>query len=247
MVITAQPFFNELDLLELKCRELEGVVDCHVVVESAMTFSGKPKPLYFADNAARFSQWNIDHTVIDLPADVGNWEREERTHQAIATRVSQLRPRVTIWVDTDELPRRDTVDRFLQTGQPAAKLELDYLAYYFDRVRRDICWRPSGISQGWQRVPRNRLLPCSIPRAGWHFEFFGGMETLLAKVDATSHAGEPAAVSFRRQLVAGNQDGLQSTEAYPFDQLPAYAQDNRNKYASWFSLKDTNGTDSGTG
>ena len=45
MIITAQLFFNELDLLEINANNLKGQVDAHVIVEATTTFTGLPKPL----------------------------------------------------------------------------------------------------------------------------------------------------------------------------------------------------------
>lgn len=67
MIYDAFLFFNELDLLELRLNILSPVVDRFVISESTVTFSGKPKPLYFHENKQRFSQFlsRIDHHVVD--------------------------------------------------------------------------------------------------------------------------------------------------------------------------------------
>ena len=41
-------FFNELDILELRLKMLNDVVDFFVITECDFTFSGKPKSLIFA-------------------------------------------------------------------------------------------------------------------------------------------------------------------------------------------------------
>ena len=67
MIYDAFLFFNELDLLDLRLNILSPVVDRFVISESRLTFSGKPKPLYFYENRQRFSQFldRIDHHVVD--------------------------------------------------------------------------------------------------------------------------------------------------------------------------------------
>ncbi|MEN9913146.1 MAG: hypothetical protein RLY66_554 [Candidatus Parcubacteria bacterium] len=65
-------FFNELDLLEMRLNILDPFVDHFVIVEATETFSGKPKPLYFADNKDRFKKWEhkiIHHVIRDTPVD----------------------------------------------------------------------------------------------------------------------------------------------------------------------------------
>jgi beta-1,4-mannosyl-glycoprotein beta-1,4-N-acetylglucosaminyltransferase len=46
--------FNELDLLELRLRELYDYVDYFVIVEATAKHNGEPKPLNFRDNLKRF-------------------------------------------------------------------------------------------------------------------------------------------------------------------------------------------------
>ena len=42
MIVDCFPFFNELDLLELRLNELKDVVDVFVLSEATLTFTGKP-------------------------------------------------------------------------------------------------------------------------------------------------------------------------------------------------------------
>lgn len=60
-------FYNELDLLELRMNILGDTVDYFVINEATITFTGKKKPLYFAENKERFKKWEdkIIHHVLD--------------------------------------------------------------------------------------------------------------------------------------------------------------------------------------
>lgn len=65
-------FFNELDLLEIRMNILYPSVDYFVIVECTETFSGKPKPLYYAENKERFAKFQnkiIHHVTTDAPKD----------------------------------------------------------------------------------------------------------------------------------------------------------------------------------
>ena len=53
-VVDIFPFFNELDVLEIRLNELDAVVDTFVIAESNETYGGDRKPLYLADNWNRF-------------------------------------------------------------------------------------------------------------------------------------------------------------------------------------------------
>jgi beta-1,4-mannosyl-glycoprotein beta-1,4-N-acetylglucosaminyltransferase len=70
------PFYNELDILEIRLNVLNEVVDYFILVESTRTFSGKKKELVFDKNKDRFSEFKhkIRHVVIDdseYDSDVG--------------------------------------------------------------------------------------------------------------------------------------------------------------------------------
>jgi beta-1,4-mannosyl-glycoprotein beta-1,4-N-acetylglucosaminyltransferase len=57
VVIDAFMFFNELDTLEIRLRELDGVVDQFVLLECAQALSGVKKPFLFELNKQRFSEF----------------------------------------------------------------------------------------------------------------------------------------------------------------------------------------------
>src|SRR5437016_2488172 len=67
MIIDAFPFLNELEILELRCEELLGVVDRHFLIESPTTFQGTSKPLYFTENQKLFKKYPITPIVVNLP------------------------------------------------------------------------------------------------------------------------------------------------------------------------------------
>ncbi|MBV8601341.1 MAG: hypothetical protein JO359_07235, partial [Candidatus Eremiobacteraeota bacterium] len=69
---------DELDLLELRMRILDSVVDRFVVCESPFTFRGAPKPLAFSAAGERFAPWSskIVALVYPGPASADPWENE---------------------------------------------------------------------------------------------------------------------------------------------------------------------------
>jgi len=68
-IVDVFPFFNELELLELRLRILSPYVDKFVLVECPQTFSGNFKPLYYQENKSRFTAWShkIQHSIITDP------------------------------------------------------------------------------------------------------------------------------------------------------------------------------------
>lgn len=73
------PFFNELDLLEIRLNHLAPFVDYFVITEATMTHAGNLKPLYFHENRDRFSKFEgkIIHQVVDdFPSTLNTFERD---------------------------------------------------------------------------------------------------------------------------------------------------------------------------
>lgn len=245
MIVTAQPFFNELDLLEIKCRELAGVVDAHVIVESRRTFTGIEKPLHFSDNRARFRGLPIIPVVVDLPEHAESpWIREGLTHREIRAVVRALSPEIVIWGDVDEIPRRDTVERFRAMKTNTASVDLDCVVFYFDRWNPGL--RPSASKIGFYDPAQNPQpwrgmvdIP-TVENAGWHFQYFqhGDRTHLLDKLRATSHAVEDDGVSewsMRRQVELGRLPGLERSQPYARERLPGFVQQHQGRFASSFS------------
>lgn len=240
MIITAQLFFNELELLELNCRNLAGAVDAHVIVEARTTFTGLPKPLHFEENKERFRGLNIIHEVIELdPRAESAWHREGESHQKLLAAVKKVAPEIVIWSDADELMDPACIGIFKANGGECMTLEMDHLIYYFDRVRPDIKDQNGKIAyfmagrpnQPWRGETHWPL----IYEAGWHLEYMGQRDHLAAKLAAISHAPEEGCVEMRRRVLEGERPGIDATVHYPLTKLPLYVQNNPGLYAHHFS------------
>jgi beta-1,4-mannosyl-glycoprotein beta-1,4-N-acetylglucosaminyltransferase len=115
-------FFNELDLLEIRLHELDPVVDKFVLVESPMTFTNQPKPLYYAENKDRFAQFNnkIIHIVLEdhpIPPHVHYHVNEGYQRNMIIRGLwgAKLSDQIII-SDVDEIPKRYELQSYLQPG-----------------------------------------------------------------------------------------------------------------------------------
>ena len=128
-------FFNEVELLKLRLKELDDVVDHFVLVESPTSFTGKPKPLYYQENAHLFQKFHskIIHIVIDSfpelngeeeiklltrfphlkeDAEKKHWFREGYSREAILQGLNGCKDSdVIIISDLDEIPRAEAVLR----------------------------------------------------------------------------------------------------------------------------------------
>jgi beta-1,4-mannosyl-glycoprotein beta-1,4-N-acetylglucosaminyltransferase len=78
MIIDCFPFFNELDILELRLNILNDCVDKFVLVEASKTQSLLDKPFYFEENKERFKPFldKIVHVKVEDHPSVGGWAME---------------------------------------------------------------------------------------------------------------------------------------------------------------------------
>src|SRR5579872_1761485 len=113
-------FFNELDLLKLRFEELYDVMDHFVIVESKISFTGKKKPLYFAENAHKFEKYKdkIIHIIIEefpnITGDVekDHWYREEYSRNMIMQGLTHCKDTDLVFIsDLDEIPSASAVQR----------------------------------------------------------------------------------------------------------------------------------------
>ena len=103
-------FFNELDVLELRLKELSPLVHRFVLVESDKTFTGNDKPLHFDENKERFAPYlnKIEHVIVrDMPpAEASAWDRETFQRDAILRGLSSADSNDLVMVgDVDEIPK----------------------------------------------------------------------------------------------------------------------------------------------
>lgn len=197
-VIDAVIINDELDMLELRLRTLENVVDEFIVVEAFQTHSGQPKPFHVQNHRGRFSRWEGRLSILaaDLTAD-HSWKREYQ-HRAFIKRgwdFAIARPGdLLIVADVDEIPRPEAI---AEIGPDGARLELDF--YYYNAHTR--------VNEGWSigvlpydaEADPNRVRTLAghdvptIQHAGWHFSYFGGADRIVGKLDAFMHHADVAA------------------------------------------------------
>lgn len=193
------PFFNELDLLEIRLHELSDVVDRFVLAESTVTFSGKPKPLIFAENRDRYAKFldRIEHIVVDdTPSDVRSpWDR--RTHQSnsLARGLTRMNgDDIIIFSDVDEIPRASAIraaPEYLQTPYDVLCIELR-MYNYFVNFESEERWLRSG-----PRAIRYRNLGRIEPLRKVKGPVSGGLRNAMRGLRAAYEMGRP----LRRTLI----------------------------------------------
>ena len=196
MIYDAFTFFNEFTQLEIRLRELDSVVDHFVVVESPWTFSGKRKPLWFWENRERFAYWlpRISHVVVEDMPNTGNaWANEYHQRNAIERGLLVHRhDDVILLSDVDEIPRADSVRTALRTLTSRSPILFDQTLYYYyvNCKAKQPAWYGTRMAfrdtvETLQQLRESWGL--TQPYAGWHYTYFGGVESIQAKLAGYSH------------------------------------------------------------
>jgi beta-1,4-mannosyl-glycoprotein beta-1,4-N-acetylglucosaminyltransferase len=201
-VFDAVIFSNELDLLELRYRELYPYVTKFVILEGKTTFTGIPKPLYFSDNRRQFS-FAGDKTVHGVysgrVAPSGSNDDPFRVESEQRVKMNQLLKQagiqyddLVIMSDTDEIPSTHTI-KLLQWCDEVPRvvhLELRNYLYSFEFPVDFSSWRASvHVYSQWTQYRHSRQSDVILSDAGWHCSFcFRDVEEFVFKMTAYSHA-----------------------------------------------------------
>ena len=203
-------FFNELDLLEFRLRELYDHVDCFVIIEADRTFQNKEKPFYYRDNIDRFRPWLdkiLSISITGMPVDTDTWGRERYQRDTILNGLDQANSEDIIMIgDVDEIPRTETIERLRNSTQsiwgfrmPLFNFKFNYMMHTQDyytvwsgAIRRSLLNSPEDF-----RRMRHILNQCPynfsddnvqiIEHAGWHFTYLGSEDFAKDKIQSFAH------------------------------------------------------------
>lgn len=189
------PFFNELDLLELRLMELDPVVDIFGLVELPVTFTGRKKALFFDQHKERFAPWMHKirvHTPAAYPVGghpMVDWFQRRQT----AKLFSDAKPDdLIVLSDVDEIPSRSAIRSFVAIP-PSHPWALQ-MALFYHRVdlMAPFTWNGTivsprsalGESPDMQELRDQRNTLPSIDNGGWHFSWLGTVEQIQDKLKA---------------------------------------------------------------
>ena len=123
-VVDTFPFFNELDLLEIRLNLLDPYVDCFILSEATKTFSGLAKPLYYNQNKDKFKKFSdkIIHNIVEdnTAPNLHPYERDifqkNSIKEVVLKNVSD--DDAIIWSDIDEVPNPEAIEELETFFQP---------------------------------------------------------------------------------------------------------------------------------
>lgn len=227
-------FNNELDVLELRLRELSPVVDRFVLVEAAETHSGLPKPLHFAANRERFAPWldRITAIALDrLPESDDAWVKENAQRNAILQGLPEVRDDDLVVVsDVDEIPR--AVALAAVARRPDILVAGFRLTHFHMRLNY-LQLKGDDPVFVWPVAARGRALKKASPQdlrnyrvtlqlrsrsakqlrghtvlrhAGWHFSYMGDDEHVRRKLASFAHRELANSDVLERHGIAGALD-----------------------------------------
>ena len=206
------PFFNELELLEVRLSEMYDHVDKFVILEAAETYRGKPKPLHFAKNRQLFEKYadKIIHVVIPGHSKhTRTWNREHFQRQQLMRGLKKCHKNDIIFLsDLDEIVKASRIQeiaRMLTSKEVDAvvceqKMYMGHLNRYVTEWNGTVCTS----YENFKRIPIRKmrevrhikprtLQKLDLPKviqmkdAGWHFTSMGGFERYKLKLESYSH------------------------------------------------------------
>ena len=205
------PFYNELDLLELRLSEHWDHVDHFVIAEANKTHQGYNKPFILEENWNRYKDFHekiIHIKVNDMPTHPNAWVLENFQRNALAQGFQDANDDDIIVIsDCDELLRGETFDfmkgdlvHSMWCGRnPLFLYKLNYMmvapqSYFVNAVAARKRWNFSpqemrNLSLQLSRLPidyedENMY---TIQNAGWHFSYFGDTEHAANKLRNFAH------------------------------------------------------------
>ncbi len=196
MLIDTFTFFNELDVLEIRLKELNPYVDYFVLVEGSKTQSGNEKPYYFEENKHKFEKYlnKIIHIKVDdWPERHSAWDFDIYQRQQIRRGIDIIGPEdsdIIMVSDVDEIPFPRVVPiinlpRFSVT-------QMFYHVYYYNlQVANGFRWNGT-VAAPWSDVKKTdihsfikRRDGCNpiyiIPDGGIHYGYQGGPDVVFHK------------------------------------------------------------------
>jgi hypothetical protein len=205
------PFYNELDLLDLRLSELYNHVDHFVIVEATTTFQSQPKRLYLKENWNRYRQYHdkIIHVIVDdAPGDPDAWVNDIFQRNSIMRGLVNADPDdICIIGDADEILRPEAIDHMRENPKdimafrtPYFNFKLNYMlinnqesyCVWIVACRRKMLTHPDAF-----RGTRFQLntLPWGYEdddlrmyeHAGWHFTYLGDTEFVKNKIRSFAH------------------------------------------------------------
>lgn len=208
---------GEADLLKIRIEEMRQMLQpvTFVVVESEYTFTGIKKE--FSSRPVIDSDIRINW-VVSGPVTNSAWHNERRQRNAIKSALLTLNASdddTIIISDVDEIPRSYAIQHYRKEFGLVA-LQMDMYYYYLNCLSARNEWILPRI-MSWEYlkdkepddVRRSGFNLCLF-KAGWHYCWQGGIDTMLTKFKSFSHQEPEVQALAKRNVLNGKLDRLES-------------------------------------
>ena len=243
-VVDITLFNNELELLDLRVKILEDVVDFFIVKEATHTFQGDPKELL----SKAYNHPKVFTYVVEFSPGMDTWQRDrfQRGVQVDLTAYGINEDAIVMTSDLDEIPNPEAVEWVRDNFNPSAMYALEQRMHqYYLNVRNlsepwsgtRICSMERYRLMDAETMRHSQHLCMTLPDAGWHWSFLGGEKQIEKKIRSYAHEeydNEETIQQIAKRMLY-NEDvfnrGFQ-LQTVPLDEsYPKYILDNQDKLA----------------
>lgn len=195
MIIDCFPFFNELDILELRLNLLNNHVSKFVLVEASKTQSKKDKPFYFDENKDRYAEFlhKIIHVKIEDYPNEGGWAMENFQRNCINIGLERLSIQdddIIAISDVDEIwnPKKINEILFNLDREKYVSSLMEYFVFFLNLRTVNKNWTGTiftkfstykPLTPQYLRNIKDNVL--AVKNCGWHFGYQGGYKMVYEK------------------------------------------------------------------
>lgn len=189
-------------MLDFRLKELENVVDYHILCESTTTFSGLSKPAYFSQSLDKYEKYK--DKIINLVYSESNtfcspWKREleQRNYLKQGLLKLSLDPSdIILLCDVDEIPDTNVLKALKEKGLSSGIFSLRQDMYYYNiecKLERSWMWPKvfnysTFLSYSKEMNDIRISEPkCLEGKGGWHLSYFGDVDYIINKIKSFSH------------------------------------------------------------
>ena len=215
MLIDAFTYFNEKELVELRLKYLNSIIDYFVVIESNITFTGKEKKWNFPDvlnnnlkefsNKIQYHQMKVDLKKAEAEKSSNykggtwgrSWKVESMQRNFIKEAYKNFSPSdIIIISDLDEIPSKDKLSFIKSCNfRVIAPVAFEQASFHLDCNFLELeKWVGSVVATkelidkyGPQIFRDLRKRISRFTDAGWSFSSFGGIKRVREKIESFCH------------------------------------------------------------
>lgn len=237
-------FNNELELLDLRIKILEDVVDFFIIKEATHTFQGDLKEML----SKTYDHPKVFTYVVEFPLNMSTWERDrfQRGTQIDLTAYGINEDAIVMTSDLDEIPDPEAVKWIRDNFNPSAMYALEQKMHqYFLNVRNlsepwagtRVCSMEKYRLMDAETMRHSQHLCMTLPDAGWHWSFLGGEKQIEKKIRSYAHEeyDNEDTIQKIKERILNNEDifnrGFQLQTVELDDSYPQYVLDNKEKLA----------------